>query len=120
MPWLPWETCLSALVMTFAFWRTLRLNSTSRWAQWAICGCIWSFAALLNPALLAPLPAIAAWIAWTRRIWIGPTVMMLVCALGIAPWTVRNLASLHKMIPVRSNFWPEAYFGNVDSSSDGR
>ena len=52
MPWLPWETCLSALVMTFAVWRTLRINSTSRWLQWALCGCIWSFAALLNPRAL--------------------------------------------------------------------
>jgi hypothetical protein len=60
MPWLPWETCLSALVMTFAFLRTQRLRANSRRSEWAICGCIWSFAALLNPALFAPLPAIAA------------------------------------------------------------
>jgi hypothetical protein len=42
--------------------------------------------------------------------------MILVCALGIAPWTVRNAISLHRLIPVRSNFWPEAFFGNVTFS----
>jgi hypothetical protein len=116
MPWLPWETCLSALVMTFAFLRTQRLKPRSRWSEWAICGSIWSFAALLNPALLAPLPAIAAWAAWTQRRWVGPAVMLLVCALGIAPWTTRNFVSFHRVLPVRSNFWPEAYFGNVTFS----
>ena len=116
MPWLPWETSLSALVMTFAFHRTLRLNHTSSWSRWAICGGIWSFAALLNPALLAPLPAIAARAAWARRYWTGPVIMLLVCALGIMPWTARNWISLHKLVPVRSNFWAEVYFRNVSFS----
>lgn len=42
--------------------------------------------------------------------------MLLVCALGIAPWTTRNFVTFHKILPVRSNFWPEAYFGNVSFS----
>lgn len=116
MPWIRWETCLSALVMSFAFLRTLRLNEQSRSQQWIICGCIWSFAALLNPALLAPLPVIVAAMAWKQRRWLMPFAMMLVIALGVAPWTARNMLSLHKFIPVRSNFWPEAFFGNVSFS----
>ncbi len=116
MPWLPWETCLSALVMSYAFLRTLRLKASSPLAAWGFSGCIWSLAALLNPALLAPLPAVAAGAAWMQRRWVGPGIMVLVCALGIAPWTIRNFVSLHHLIPVRSNFWPEAYFGNVSFS----
>src|ERR1035437_4900297 len=42
--------------------------------------------------------------------------MLLVCILGIEPWTARNFVRLHKVLPVRSNFWPEAYFGNVSFS----
>lgn len=113
MPWLLWETCLSALMMSFALLRTLRLNRDSSVGAWVLCGFIWGFAALLNPALLAPLPAIAAVLAWKRRFWRGPATMILVCALCIAPWTLRNTISLHRVIPVRSNFWPEAFFGNV-------
>ena len=116
MPWLLWETCLSALVMSFALLRTLTLNQGSRFRQWVFWGCIWSFAALLNPALLAPLPALAMVAAWKGRHWKGPALMILVCALGIAPWTVRNAISLHRLVPVRSNFWPEAFFGNVSFS----
>ncbi len=116
MPWLLWETCLSALVMSFALLRTLRLNPGSRFGQWIFCGCIWSFAAMLNPALLAPLPALAMVAAWKGRLWKGPAVMILVCALGVLPWTVRNAISLHRLIPVRSNFWREAFFGNVTFS----
>ena len=116
MPWLLWETCLSALVMSLALLLTLRLIQGSRIRQWVLCGCFWSFAALLNPALLAPLPALAMVAAWKGRCWKGPAVMMLVCVLGITPWTARNAISLHRFIPVRSNFWPEAFFGNVTFS----
>jgi hypothetical protein len=116
MPWYLWETCLSALVMTFALLQTLRLGRTSTLRQWIVCGLVWSFAALLNPALLAPLPAILLLKACKERDWKLPATLLLVCALGIAPWTVRNLVALHRLIPVRSNFWPELFFGNVNFS----
>jgi len=102
--------------MSFALLRSLRLNQSSRLGQWAFCGCIWSFGALLNPALLAALPAFAIIVAWRKRCWKGSAVMILLCALGIAPWTVRNAMSFHRLIPVRSNFWPEMFFGNVTFS----
>jgi hypothetical protein len=115
MPWLLWETCLSALVMSFVLMRTLRLEESSRFREWAYCGGMWSLAALLNPAILAPLPALVLRAAW-RRCGRGSAVLILVCALGIAPWTARNLMSLHHFVLVRSNFWPEAFFGNVTFS----
>ena len=42
--------------------------------------------------------------------------MILVCVLGILPWTARNFRVFGQIIPVRSNFWAEVYFGNVDFS----
>jgi len=42
--------------------------------------------------------------------------MILVCLLGILPWTARNFAVFGQIVPVRDNFWPEAYFGNVEFS----
>jgi hypothetical protein len=42
--------------------------------------------------------------------------MTLACICCILPWTVRNARVLHAFVPVRSNFWPEAYFGNVSFS----
>ena len=116
MPWLLWETCLSGLVMSFAFMTTLRLSELSRPREWVWCGAIWSFAGLLNPAMLAPLPALAAGAAVYSRRWKWPGLMIVVCLLGILPWTVRNFRAFGKVVPVRSNFWPELYFGNVSFS----
>jgi len=116
MPWLLWETSLSALVMSFALLRTLRLGEHSPLGQWLLCGCIWSFAGLLNPALLAPLPVLAILAGRKPHCRISAAAMLLVCVLGITPWTVRNVRSLGYLVPLRSNFWPEAYFGNVSFS----
>ena len=116
IPWLPWETCLSALVLAVGFRTTMRLAGNSRLREWAGCGAIWSLGALLNPAILAPLPALAIDAGVYSRRWKGPALMIAVCVLGVLPWTARNFRALGKVVPVRSNFWPEVYFGNVDFS----
>lgn len=116
IPWLPWETCLSGLIMPFGILTTLRLNAHSTWQQWARCGAIWGFAGLLNPALLAPVPALAIDAAVQSRRLKGLAVMTLFCVLCILPWTARNYRAFGHIVPVRSNFWPEAYFGNVNFS----
>ena len=112
MPWLLWDTCLSALAMSFAFLLLLRLNQHSHVRMWALCGCIWGFAGLLNPALLAPLPALGLRAVWSRCTK-GFGVLVLVCVLCILPWTVRNELQFHHFVPVRSNLWPELFFANA-------
>lgn len=116
MPWLLWETCLSGLVLTFGLVTTLRLGEASKSREWVWCGAVWSSAALLNPAMLAPLAALAIDAGAHSRRWKGPALMTMVCVLGILPWTARNYRVFGRIVPVRSNFWPEAYFGNVDFS----
>jgi len=116
IPWLPWETCLSGLVYPFVLRAMLRLSGASRSRDWAWCGAFWSFAALLNPAMLAPLPALVVETATRSRRWKEPGLMIVVCVLGILPWTVRNFRAFGQVVPVRSNFWPEFYFGNVSFS----
>jgi ribosomal protein L24E len=116
MPWLLWETCLSGMVLALAFTAILRLNGGSRLREWAWCGALWSVGALLNPALVAPLPALALDAAVVSRRWKGPALMIFVFALGVVPWTLRNFRAFGQFLPVRSNFWPEVYFGNVDYS----
>jgi hypothetical protein len=116
MPWLLWETCFSGLVMTVGVMATLRLKASSRQRDWAWCAAIWSFAAWLNPAILAALAALTIDAAmYTRRLK-GPVLMIFLCVLSILPWTARNYLAFGRIVPMRSNFWPEAYFGNVDFS----
>ncbi len=116
MPWLLWETCLSGLILTLAFAATLRLGPASRPRDWAWCGAGWSFAGLLNPAMLAPLAALTLEAAVRTRRWKRPVLLLAVCMVGVLPWTVRNDRVLGRLVPIRSNFWPEVYFGNVDFS----
>jgi hypothetical protein len=115
-PWLLWETCLSGLVLSVALLATLGLGAASRLRDWAGCGAIWGFAALLNPSLLAPLPALVVCLLWRWRCWNRVLVMLLVCVGCVLPWTARNYHVFHHFILVRSNFWPEVYFGNVSFS----
>jgi hypothetical protein len=116
MPWLPWETCLSGLVFAFGLMKTLRLGATSSLCQWASCGVTWGLIALVNPAVLAPLPALALCAVVRSQHWKGVVVMTVVCTLCVLPWAARNFCVFGHIVPVRSNFWPELYFGNVDFS----
>ncbi len=95
---------------------TLRLDQSATLKTWAFCGSIWGFMALLNPALLAPLPVLTFGALRRSRRRVGVIAMTLACICCILPWTVRNARVLHAFVPVRSNFWPEAYFGNVSFS----
>jgi len=113
MPWFVWETCLSALVMTWLLLYTLQLKQTSPTRAWIFCGAMWGGAAMLNPALLAPLPFLAALTARRHRSWRRAAALVGVCMLCMTPWTARNYLRFGSLIPVRDNFWPEAFFGNV-------
>lgn len=112
MPWLLWETSLSGLAMSVALLHLLRLDQHSRLRKWVVCGVIWGFAGLLNPALLAPFPALALRTAWRGNLK-GVLATLLMCSAVILPWTIRNERAFHHIIPVRSNLWPELYFANA-------
>lgn len=112
-PWFIWETSLSAQLVSYAFWRLLLLKRDFPTREWIFCGLILGFAALLNPALMAVLVPVAVVIGWRDRSVGKLCVLFLVCALCIVPWTIRNRIEMGSFVPMRSNFWPEAYFGNV-------
>ena len=112
MPLLLWDTSLSALMLSVGLLVVLRANSF--W-QWAGAGALWGASALVNPALLAPLPAMLVARLWkeSTRLKAGlACCLTLICVL--VPWTIRNRRELHAIYPVRSNGWAEIYFGNVN------
>ncbi len=113
MPWYLWETCLSALILTLGLLMFLRLDGSSRLYDWVACGCVWGGAALLNPAILAPLPALLIFKAWKAGRWRSAAVLLLACTTCVVPWTLRNSLVFHRAVPIRTNFWPEVYFGNI-------
>ena len=107
-PLIVWDTSLSALFLASATLLTLRLRSAKAIA-WAVCGALWGVAALLNPALLAPLPLLALMLA---KQWKHILLLALVAIAIISPWIIRNYVVFHKLIPIRSNGWAEVYFAN--------
>jgi hypothetical protein len=116
IPWLPWETCLSGLVFAFGFMITLRLGAASRLGEWAWCGVVWGLGALVNPAIVAPLPILAVCAVLRSHRLKGLTVLTTAFVLCVAPWSARNFRAFGHIVPVRSNFWPELYFANADFS----
>jgi len=111
LPFIQWDTSLSALVSGAALLQTLRLSSRKS-EGWIRCGAMWGFAGLVNPALLAPLP-ILAWLLSDRgRRWKPVLVMTILAAIDFFPWTVRNYVVFHEILPIRSNGLAEVYFAN--------
>jgi hypothetical protein len=108
-----WDTCLSALILVAAFAVAPKLRSKR---DFAVAGLACALAALINPALLPTLFAIACWAASRARTipWLG----ILVFILALSPWPIRNYAVMHSFIPLRSNFGYELWQGN-HPGSDG-
>jgi hypothetical protein len=98
---------LSALVFSAA----LRLRSDDL-VRWAACGATWGVAALVNPALLVPLPILAFSLSEHGKRWRSVLVMATFTVIVIAPWTVRNYVVFHEFMLVRSNGLAEVYFAN--------
>lgn len=114
-----WETSLSALLAATILWATIALAKTQRTRHWAAYGLLWGFALLSNPALGAVLPLLLGWLAYRelRDPQAGAQFARPALALGVAvlccvPWTIRNYAEFHRVIPLRSNFPFELWIGN--------
>lgn len=112
--WLIWETSLSAMLMTYAFWRTLLLERSSRVRDWIYAGACWGVAVLVNPALAAPFPLLLVYLVCLskNKLRLALTTAGMFVAV-LLPWTLRNEFVFHKVMFVRSNAWAEIYFGNA-------
>ncbi len=112
-----WDTCLSTMVMTFAFWLSLELANGAGWKTWIWFGLVWGISALSNTATLAFLPFAAIWILWRRRDEFTATltkglVAAAICFAIVTPWVLRDYVTFHKFIPIRGNFGLELWIGN--------
>src|SRR5579884_3663815 len=90
LAWLIWETSLSALLMSYAFWRTLLLQESPAPRDWIYAGVCWGAAALVNPALIAPLPFLLLYLVYSsprpnRRLALATVISF---AAVLTPWTV--------------------------------
>ena len=118
-----WDTALAALFLALIFWATLAMREARAVLPWAGYGALWAIGVLINPSLLSLLPFLLAWAVWPlrrdRSLWFRFSgVTLLVFAMGLAPWTIRNYRVFGKLIVLRSNFGLELWLGNNPSVPD--
>jgi 4-amino-4-deoxy-L-arabinose transferase-like glycosyltransferase len=112
-----WVSSLSALCLCIAIWLLLDLDSSPRISTALAFGFVAGLAALVDTSLLALFPFFWLWLWWNWRhsgksrnsALLAPIA---VCILVIAPWTLRNYVTFHRLIPVRDNFGLELWVGN--------
>jgi 4-amino-4-deoxy-L-arabinose transferase-like glycosyltransferase len=95
------ETLLTALVLA-ASYTALRARRSAHPYRWVLAAGLFSGLAALTHEngvlILLPL-AVAVWDAAGRSL-AAPAVLIATAALTIAPWTIRNLAVMHDLIPI--------------------
>ncbi len=122
-----WELSLSTLLFACLFWYALRLAEPAARRWWIGFGALWGFALLVNPALLPLFPASLVWCVYQRSKRVAcicnffadlaPTLKsallsLVVCALVISPWLIRNRVVFGEWVFLRSNFGFEFHLGN--------
>jgi len=83
-------------------------------ARWIALGAYCGFAALVNPALLLSLIAIALWVVFQVRrsaSW-RPLLSALTFVIVFSPWPIRNAKVFHAFIPLRTTVGFELWMGN--------
>jgi hypothetical protein len=112
-----WDTTLLALVFSLIFWATLAMRGNSSMSSWLGYSGLWAVGVLINPSILSLFPFFVAWLVWELRrakaAWLKPvTAALLLFAICLVPWTVRNYRVFGKFIVLRSNFGLELWLGN--------
>ncbi len=112
-----WDTSLSALVLPLIVLASMHVQESKRVSAWAGCGALWGLGAMVNASIVSTLPFLLGWDAQVLRRksaqWLKLTlVALLLFAVVIAPWFIRNYLVFHKLILFRSNFGLELWLGN--------
>jgi hypothetical protein len=127
-----WDTSLAALLSVVVLWATMRLAESRRMCDWCAYGLLWGFVLMTNPSLGSLLPFLLGWAAyraWWKpgarvpgsRAWFAqPGAALAIAILCCVPWTIRNYAAFHRLVPLRSNFPLELYIGNNENYDDQR
>ena len=118
-----WDTTLTALVFSLIFWATLGMRERHDTLAWTGYGALWAFGVLINPSILSLMPFFLGWLVWEARKVAAPWVMpaaaaLLVFAIAMVPWTIRNYRVFGKFIVLRSNFGLELWLGNNPEVTD--
>jgi 4-amino-4-deoxy-L-arabinose transferase-like glycosyltransferase len=112
-----WDTSMTALFLALIFWATLAMREPRRTWSWAAYGALWGIGVLVNPSVFSLFPFLVGWLLWESRRDGAPWIKysfatILVFAVALVPWTIRNYRVFGKFIVLRSNFGLELWLGN--------
>jgi len=118
-----WEASLSGLLVATIFWATVALAKSQRVRHWAAYGFLWGFTLLTNATLMALLPLLLAWLAYSahkqnRKSLGNLALSVAIVLLCCAPWTIRNYRVFHTFVPLRSGLGLQLWLGNNDNTQD--
>lgn len=118
-----WDTALIGLFFSLIFWATLVMREKRSLLHWAGYGALWVVGVLINPSILSLFPFFLGWLMWEARKESAPwaklaAATVLVFAIGLVPWTIRNYRVFGKFIVLRSNFGLELWLGNNKDVTD--
>jgi len=117
-----WESALSALWLSISLLFLPAVAASPRASRWLVFGLLAGVASLTNTTLLAVFPFLWLWL-WVSCRGHSPScnrrllISIATCLLVMTPWTIRNYAVFHRLIPVRDNFGLEFWVGNHDVTS---
>jgi 4-amino-4-deoxy-L-arabinose transferase-like glycosyltransferase len=117
-----WETSLTTFLLSLALLMTLHMaDAPTRPRAWIGFGLLWGVIVLTNTAIVSLLPFCLLWLLYrlprTSRQLIGASTCVLVAALVVSPWLVRNYAVFGRFIFVRDNLPLEMHEANNDQSA---
>jgi len=112
-----WDTSLSVLLATTILWLTLRVSESRNSSFWLSYGLVCGLALLTNPTVAIVLPFLWFWAARRARNiaatpWHIPALALALIFITCLPWTLRNYATFHRLIPIRSSLPFEFWIGN--------
>lgn len=120
-----WDVSLSALLAATLLCTTLALERGSRLREWCLYGLLWGLTLMTDATLVMLLPLLIGWLVWHLRTaqklcFSRPLLSAGIAVLCCVPWTIRNYAVFHALIPFRSVLGLQLWVGNNERAPDRR
>ena len=115
-----WEVSFSTFLLSLALWLTIRLADEARRRDWVLYGLLWGLILLTNTTLVILWPFFILWMLWagkSRAQFSGIVVSLIVAALCITPWTIRNYEVFGRLFLIRDNLPLELHEANNEASA---
>lgn len=112
-----WSTIVFVFLITVLILLLIRITERPNLPNIILCGFVMGFIALINPAILPFYPLAVLWLFFNfkyKRLFIVKRIamMIIIMAMTIAPWTIRNYTVFHKIIFIKSNIGYNFWIGN--------